>query len=286
MTMRFSGFLLIVLAILTSQAAKAADVTLYINKGTVTIDENSFSACSFNTIDTLNSANSIIELEMGEILNLTVINHDTLDHNLTIDGILESDNIVAAGGEASFSFSFENPGTWRYYSDFSYGKLAGASGIILVGYSEMPHFFWNLFDLNKSLSTELANTTTSEIPADYQPELFMINGTYYPYTLEDPSGKVDVDLGQEVIISVVNSGVMDHVLHFHGFHIEILSAQIQSDRVGWIKDTVPLKSGEAMTFKLVADQEGVYPVHDHNLIAVTNTGFYPGGMLTQIQVNP
>jgi hypothetical protein len=252
----------------------------------VAIDGNEFSFCAFNLDESLNSSNTRIEVGVGELLSLTVINHDTLSHTFTINDVLETDNSISAGGTANFELSFQEAGTWRYFSDFSYGKLAGASGIILVGYSEMPHFFWNLFDLNKQLSTELATNNLSEIPDSYQPELFLINGTFYPHTLEDPTGLVEVQIGEELIISVVNSGSMDHVLHFHGFHIEILSARIQTDRVGWIKDTVPLKTGEAMTFKLVANQEGTYPVHDHNLIAVTNTGFYPGGMLTQIQVNP
>ena len=79
---------------------------------------------------------------------------------------------------------------------------------------------------------------------------------------------------------------MDHVLHFHGFHVEYLSTTIQTSRIGWIKDTVPLKKGEAMTVLLIANQEGIYPVHNHNLIAVTNSGFYPGGMITLINITP
>jgi hypothetical protein len=47
-----------------------------------------------------------------------------------------------------------------------------------------------------------------------------------------------------------------------------------------------VKKGEGMTVQLVANQAGIYPVHDHNLIAVTNAGFYPGGMITQIIVDP
>ena len=52
----------------------------------------------------------------------------------------------------------------------------------------------------------------------------------------------------------------------------------------WSKDTVPIKAGETMVLELTANLAGIYPVHDHNLIAVTNAGFYPGGMLTQIHV--
>jgi len=56
--------------------------------------------------------------------------------------------------------------------------------------------------------------------------------------------------------------------------------------VGWSKDTVPVKRGECVVVKLNPNQSGEYPVHAHNLVAVTNAGFYPGGMITFLSVAP
>jgi FtsP/CotA-like multicopper oxidase with cupredoxin domain len=266
--------------------ANASNLTLYINKGSLTIGTSFISACAFNADENLNTKSEIIELDVNEVINITVINTDSLEHSFTIDGFIDSNNAIAPFQTEVFYVSFPNPGTFRYYSDKSYGANIGASGIFLIGFPNESHFFWNLFDLNKQLTHDFANLSETSYPADYLPELFFISGTHYPFTLEDPQTKVVINNGQSCIISVVNSGYMDHVLHFHGFHVEILSAQLAADRVGWSKDTIPLKKGEAMTFRLVANQVGIYPVHDHNLIAVTNAGFYPGGMLTQIQVLP
>jgi hypothetical protein len=66
----------------------------------------------------------------------------------------------------------------------------------------------------------------------------------------------------------------------------MISSSHHPERVGWSKDTVPIRMGEVLTVQLVANQVGMYPVHNHNLIAVTNAGFYPGGMITQIHVAP
>jgi hypothetical protein len=264
----------------------STDLQLYINPVLQEIEGLEYTLCSFNSSDIPNSKNEVIRLGLDEELNLTITNLDDLPHNLFIDDILEDGAIIQAGQTETFTISFDSEGTWRYYSSYSYGDLLGASGIILVGYESFPTFYWNLLDIDGELSNEIADEMVTEIPSDYAPELFFINGARYPNTLEDPQTLVSLNLGETGIISVVNSGYMDHVLHFHGFHIEILSAQIQSDRVGWIKDSIPIKSGEAMTFRLVANQVGMYPVHDHNLIAVTNVGTYPGGMLTQIQVQP
>lgn len=268
-----------------SPFSRAMELDLYINTGPVIIEQNSFYCTAFNESPELEAKNVIIHLESGEMLDLTVHNSTGLMQNFTIDGILETDNEIEAGQSRSFQIEFPENGTWRYYSSEFYGQMAGASGIILVGYDDANKFYWNLFDLNQGLSQDISENNVGEIPSDYQPELFFINGTYHPFTLEDPQTLVSLSLGEEAIISVVNSGYMDHVLHFHGFHVEILSSQGQPERVGWSKDSIPLKSGEAMTFHLIADQAGIYPVHDHNLIAVTNVGFYPGGMLTRIEVS-
>lgn len=271
--------------LLLSLSGYALEQTLYINKGEIAIGTADVSFCSFNETEELSTYNKVINIPIGEQLELIVHNTDTLPHTFTIDGLIESDNIIPGGLSGAFTLDFPTEGTYRYYSDVAYGKSIGANGIILVGYDNAQNFYWNLFDLNKDLTDELANTSVPSIVPPYQPELFLINGAHFPNTLDDPSALIEIELNEEVIISVVNGGNMDHVLHFHGFHVEILEATIQSNRTSWIKDSVVMKKGEALTLKLVANQVGTYPVHDHNLIAVTNTGFYPGGMLTQIIVS-
>jgi len=162
--------------------------------------------------------------------------------------------------------------------------VLGASMMLRVGYDDLQHFEWNLNEWD-TLRTEIA---ASQMPVDfaapYEPRQFTINDRVFPNTLEDSTAYVAVDLNQEVYISIVNHGYMEQVLHFHGFHIEMIQSSYHNERVGWMKDTVPLRSGECVIVKLVANQPGVYPVHAHNLIAVTNAGFYPGGMITQINV--
>lgn len=277
-------FLTVITLLLLTVSSSALDLTLYLNKGEVNQLGETFSVAAFNSDENLSSKNAIIALDVDELLTLTVINTDTLDHTLTIDGHLTEDNLLPAGESTVFELSFAEIGTYRYFSATSYGELIGASGVIHVGLNDAPVFSWNLFDLNREHTHALAATDATEMPAQYQPELFLINGRFFPETLEDPDALVALDLNEEAYITIVNSGYMDHVMHFHGFHIEVVSSQKQPERVGWSKDTIPVKSGEAMTVRLVANLEGVYPVHDHNLIAVTNTGFYPGGMITQIHV--
>ncbi|MCH2198053.1 MAG: multicopper oxidase domain-containing protein [Flavobacteriales bacterium] len=275
---------LVIVCILVGVQSMALDIVLHINKGELDFGGSAVSICAFNETETLDSKNAIIELEIDELLNLTVINNDSLTHDFTIDGVILADNDIAGYSQETFQLSFDELGAWRFYSSVSYGEYIGATGIINVGLTEETCFFWNLFDLNKELTYDLASAELEYIPSMYLPELFFINGDHFPNTLEDEDALVSVELGDTCYITIVNGGNMDHVMHFHGFHAEIVSAQVASDRVGWSKDTVPIKKGEAVVLQLVANLEGIYPVHDHNLIAVTNTGFYPGGMITQIHV--
>ncbi len=262
----------------------ALDVTLYIHKDSTVVYGRMVHGCAFNTTDEYSSKSALLRVDTGEPLNVTVVNRDTLEHTFTIDDVINTGNIIAPGGTATLMVTLNAAGSYRYYSDRSYGALIGAGGLILAGHQPYPAFYWNLFDLGSSYTWGLASGQFVAIPTPYEPDLFYINGTHFPFTNNDPDTRVVMPLGDTVVISIANGGNMDHVLHFHGFHVRILDSKIQPERVGWIKDTFPVKVGEAMTVMLVANQVGVYPVHDHNLIAVTNAGLYPGGMLTQINV--
>ncbi len=278
--------LLLGLCSLAMTPAQALDVTLHINKDTATVFGRTISFCAFNAGPGLQLKNLLLEIAVGETLNATVVNNDSLPHTFTIDGVLTTGNSVAGGATEVFTMQFPVAGAYRYYSDVPHGSMIGANGIVLVGYAGQPRFFWNLFEVDPALSMDLASGAATTVPADQVPELFFINGAHAPNTFNDPDTYVTLQMGDTAVIAIANGGNMDHVLHFHGFHVEILAARRRGERVGWSKDTFPVQRGEAMVVRLVAHQAGIYPVHDHNLIAVTNAGYYPGGMLTQINVQP
>ena len=249
--------------------------TLHINFGTSSLGSDVIQALRFNTSSEFDSINSVLRINPNEEFQLTVVNNDTVDHNL---GILPLD----AFGPTISHLSSQVIAILQSTSER--GMVLGASMMLRVGYDDLQHFEWNLNEWD-TLRTEIA---ASQMPVDfaapYEPRQFTINDRVFPNTLEDSTAYVAVDLNQEVYISIVNHGYMEQVLHFHGFHIEMIQSSYHNERVGWMKDTVPLRSGECVIVKLVANQPGVYPVHAHNLIAVTNAGFYPGGMITQINV--
>jgi len=259
--------------------------TLYINADTTTVAAYNLHFRSFNSTPIFNVQNSTLHQTDQDTLSITIINNDSLIHDFTIDNYITNGNIINPGDTATVTFHLNQNGTFRYYSSLAYGHLLGASGIISVGNDQLKHFYWNLFDQQDSLSSSIANGTQTNIFSQYVPEIFCINNLIYPNTTLDSSAYVDISINDSVIIHILNSGKMDHVFHFHGYHVTILDALFNSNQVGWNKDTFPIKVNEGISVLLVPDKPGIFPVHDHNLITVV-TGAYPGGMIAVLNVSP
>jgi len=270
--------------LLSSYATIVKD-TLYINRDTVNQASHLIHYCSFNDTETFELTNKPLEVNENDTLQVTIINTDSLLHTFTVNSIIETGNTIGSLDTATFQLEFSNNGTYRYYSDVSYGKLLGASGNILVGYSNYTRFFWNLFEAKVSLSDSIAKGLTSQIPNYYKPEVFSINNLIYPNTASDPLGFVTGAVNDSIIISVVNSGQFVDPFHFHGYHVTIIDVKVHTQILNWEKDTFPIVPGEALTVLLVPDKPGIYPVHNHNLTTVA-TGGYPGGMITRLNITP
>ncbi len=230
-------------------------------------------------------ANAVVDVPENAPFAASILNEDSLAHTVVLDDVSWEGVAVGAGQSVAFEWPALPAGTYRYHLVGERGERLGGSGILRSGFAALGAFRWHLADVQSDALDTLAQGALLD-PADYTPDYFTINEVHFPNTLDDPHALVEVNLGDTALISVVNAGQMDHVLHFHGFHVTLLTSSRSPERAGWIKDSVPVRRGEGLTLQLVANQAGTYPVHDHNLIAVTNAGFYPGGMLTQIIVAP
>ena len=233
--------------------------------------------------------NAVVEREQGIASNLVIVNADSTSHQWALLNGVGIGVTIDPGDAVSLELPALPMGTYRLGLIDGEGIGLGAQSMLQVGLQSdgAPALFhWNLCDWETQQMASWSSGSEPDPTAAYVPNYFSINEQMYPTTLEDHNALVSVALGDTCWIAIANHGQMDHVLHFHGFHVEVLTSNLHPARIGWSKDTVPVKKGEGMTVQLVANQAGNYPVHDHNLIAVTNAGFYPGGMLTQIIVDP
>lgn len=277
---------IVLLVFCQASMANSNQDTLWINHDTTYFDSVLFHYCAFNETNAFETENVALELTPGDTLNLLVINNDTTTQDFTIDGLIQSGNVLLPGDTGVFQITLSTEGTYRYYSSFAKGQLLGASGILLVGYEQYDRFYWNMFDADDTTSNEIVHGLITSIPTDYRPEHFSFNGYDYPETLQDSTSLVVGNVGDTIIISMLNSATMVHSIHFHGYHVKLLQLSQNTHMVNWVKDSFPVLPGETVTVELIPHQPGTYPVHDHNLIAVTSAGTNPGGMLTMLNISP
>lgn len=254
--------------------------TMHINKGDLmTFDGTHIPSLAFNYSSSFNPTNEVIHLSKGDTLSLTVVNNDTFYHNFKIDGINLPQYDIPPGDSAVYTISFPQPGLYRYFDDYLLGNsYLGLSGMLVIESSSGNHFFWNLREHEVNKNIALANGDLGDF-TEYHPDYYTINGKSFPELLSDPLAAVLGAVGDTINIFICNSGLMKHSIHFHGFHLKVLYSNKKPQTIGQIKDTFPLLAGEVLELELVPDKLGEYPVHDHNLVAVTGGGEYPNGML-------
>ena len=264
-----------------------AQDTLWLARGEWTHIPDSVQALRFNANDEWSGVNATLTRPVEAASSLVVVNLDSIAHTWKLEAEGELDWDLAALDTIVLEMPELPAGAYRFGLIDEIGRVMGASGQLHIGLeADYAHFHWNLGDWSvaRMVAADLGLPIAWDEP--YVPEQFTINERTYPAVADDPEALVAVSLGETCLISIANHGFMDHVFHFHGFHVTMISSSHHPERVGWSKDTVPIRMGEVLTVQLVANQVGMYPVHNHNLIAVTNAGFYPGGMITQIHVAP
>ncbi|MFZ9027959.1 MAG: multicopper oxidase domain-containing protein [Crocinitomicaceae bacterium] len=269
---------------LTAHSAVIED-TLYLNRDTVMMGNHLVNRCVLNHTSTFDKRNAHLDVEVGDLLELTIYNTDTVDHQFEVANLNTLGSIVA-GGSATYSVFCGDFGTFGIKASDPIGDLLGAFAVLRVGLQNEQAFIWNLWEINDQFSHDVGDGLVTALPSTYRPNTNIINGMVYPTTTTDPLTVVTGNVGDTLYISVVNSGNFTHTLHSHGYHVKIVQATLRDDRVNWVKDSNPILKNETLTFQLIPDKPGMYPVHDHNLVSVLTQNTYPGGMITMLNIQP
>ncbi len=256
--------------------------TLYLNAGQRTVDQQVFPMWSINHHPQFDSLDAFLRLQAGDTLLLTCVNQTTQQQEIQIEGL--GSVVVAPGNSGSLTLS-PSAGVYRIAASDSMSRYLGLTSILLVSARPRGHFLWNLRDQQVVVNQSIA-AGQGWGAGSYVPDVFTINSLTYPYTTTDSMAMVMGKVGDTLMIHMLNSGMMVHPIHFHGYHVQIMSSNLQNKQIGWMKDTFPIRPGELMTVRLVPHQPGKYPVHNHNLVAVTRGGNYPGGMMAMLHIMP
>ena len=260
---------------------------LYILRDSLTFSDGSkVPYITFNAVETFNSSNARIELDVSDQLDLWVVNSDTVVHEFAIKGITSTYSIPA-GDSILTSNVFTDAGVFIFYDPLNYPNNAyiGLSGMIAVKDHQHTSFFWNIKEHKDSWNNLVASGGTVSWN-NYYPNYFTINGNSAPNINADTDARVIGGVGDTLMIYVTNTGQSIHPLHFHGYHVEVIYSSKFPTHIGRFKDSEGLYSFEGSVFRLVPDQPGEYPVHDHNLVATTGGNVYPLGMFLTMLITP
>jgi FtsP/CotA-like multicopper oxidase with cupredoxin domain/Cu/Ag efflux protein CusF len=122
-----------------------------------------------------------------------------------------------------------------------------------------------------------------------QPDIFLLNGRSFPYTLRDTPIVVRPD--EKVKLRILNAGARTLSLHTHGHHpvLTHLDGYAVPPAMRYARDVFTIGPAQRVDLELRttpdahdASGPGVWLVHDHTEQAVTNKGISPGGDLTAI----
>ena len=282
----FSIFFIGLLCSFYSYSTQVSD-TLYINSGTLqTYNGSSIHYTCFNRSNVFEKSNKVLSYFVSDSVALTIINNDEVSHQFTINELGISSQLLIPGAQETVLIHSATSGTFIYHDseNFPNHKILGLAGMLVFRNGNYNSFYWNLKEIDTVWVNDISQNNT--VSTSYNPKFFLINGNHNPNINEDSLARVIGYVGDTIIIHVANTGNSIHSLHFHGYHLRMTQSSEHPNYEGRIKDTFPINPMEVMTLELVPHQPGEYPVHDHNLIAVTGANIYPNGMFLTMLISP
>jgi FtsP/CotA-like multicopper oxidase with cupredoxin domain len=269
--------------------AQQDTIELHIRSGVTTLfDGTSVPAKAYTTSDNFVRNSDILALSEGQNVLFRVINDDVEEHGFTASGLITIASI-APTDTVDQEITLNTPGIFRYFDpvDSFRNTYLGLSGIIHIKETGDPasYFYWDLREISPVWNDELI-VNNSVDPLTYSPEYFQINGNSSPDIDLDPLAKITGSVGEEIRVVIMNNGQSIHSIHFHGYHAEILIHSSNPEQQGRSKDTFPIYPSAHLLLSFTPDKPGLYPVHDHNLVAVTGGGIYHAGMFTTLEIAP
>ena len=199
-------------------------------------------------------------------------------HGLTVpndmDGVpFVTQDPIMPGKSWTYEFTIKDPpGIYVYHSHFNSAEQVGAGlyGAIIVA----PPSGW------QSVYGEKPNVESTMFVGDGQLG-YNINGKGFPSTLP-----IVANVGDWVLVHMVNEGELLHPMHLHGFHFQVVGQDGFPLSPGnrYMADTLVIAPGQRFDLLVHADNPGLWAFHCHILNHVEGPeGMF--GMVTVLIVN-
>lgn len=240
----------------------------------------------------------------GDTINLTVYNQTLESHDFAIQSAGVGPVTIPAGGNKLLSFSAPPAGDYIYFDPSTdaqtkqpnraigmygalvvrpAGQLPGAVGNVWAGGpSYKKDYTWVLSDFDKLWNK--ADKDRVVAPAAYKATYAFINGDFGSHSIKNKTNSPQQNVGDTIAIRIVNPGMIAHPIHFHGYHGEVWRVDnVRQTRV-LEKDVINVGPMQTMVLVFHINQKGMYIIHDHTGMMVTQDGIYAEGMLAEFDV--
>lgn len=228
----------------------------------------------------------VFNYKVNDELKLKVVNRLSFEIGFSNDGGFGNPINIPAGDSAEVVWKLSKAGYCKVYDHLSpHGAYMGLTGVLLsrIDPSSESFFMWDLSDFEWEVNEEIAKDKAPDFSA-YRPDFFTINGKVYPDSENDPLVKITGDVDEVITLVIINSGKAAYSIHFHGYHVKVVSTKGRKLIEGASKDTVPIEVNEVMVVEMVPDKPGEYPVHNHALSGVISSGLYPSGQFSIMSI--
>jgi heme/copper-type cytochrome/quinol oxidase subunit 2 len=285
-----SGFIILSLLCVSFVSFSQIDtVFLYIESGTLELaNNNSAQYIVFAKENTFQRNSSLIIKNQGQNVCFKVQNNDSQIHGFEINE-LGSIPQINPGEFGLLTVLLDQSGVFRYFDPVNspYFSHIGLSGTLHVKDDSdlIQYYYWDIREHRSEWNQLILSGGTPDL-LTYDPNQFAINGNIHDGIESDTLAKIHGNVGQEFRLVLVNHGFSIHSMHFHGYHGIILNSSKSPSHVGREKDSFPIYPMEYLVLSFTPDKPGEYPVHDHNLVAVTSGGIYHAGMITTLVIEP
>ena len=254
----------------------------------------------------------ILNANEGDTINITVINQTQESHDFEVKGSGVAKVTIAAGASAFVQFVGLPAGNYIYYDPSidiqtkqeqravgmvgalivrPAGQSAGAPGNLWAGGpAYKKDYVWVVSDMDKLWNAADKAATVRTTPPHYKATYAFINGLFGSKSLKDHTnspqlGKKDSasnpGIGDAIVIRILNPGMIAHPIHFHGYHGELRTINnVQQTRMVE-KDVIDVPPMTTMDLLFHINQPGMYIIHDHTGMMVTQDGIYAEGMLAE-----
>lgn len=308
------GGLSLSLPLIEPVAAAAVDYTLYMTEKDKTITIPLYTSTYTRTFwiegfttrsgDVPDVGGVTLTAQEGDTVTITVFNQTGENHEFLIEGTAVPKLIIPASQSKTVTFTAPAAGNYIYHDptiDLSTSKLnraAGMAGVLVVypvgqvagesgnfwngGPRYDADFTWVLSDFDKTWNaSERGNTP---ITKPYVATYAFINGDFGTHSMHNAKTSPVPTVGQHIAIRLVNVGMIPHPVHFHGYHGSVFRVNnVQQGRIVE-KDVIDVPPMTTMDVLFHIDMKGLYIVHDHTGMMVTQDGIYAEGMIAMFDV--